>query len=449
MPLRVLKVWLKRTLLILPLLLPVPGNAQPRDGLLDIYRLAQQHDTEIQQAEAAYRASLEARPQNRAGLLPNLGLSANTTRNSEDREYPNNPGFGGSEDFNSHGYALSLTQPIYRHDAWVRYRQAKDTVGQAEATFLAAEQDLIVRAAQRYFDVLAAADNLRFASAEKEAINRQLEQTRQRFDVGLIAITDVLEAQASFDTAVAQEIEATNQLDNAREALRELTGQTHEALAALALDTPLVRPDPSDIDAWTRNALENNLALRAAQHAYEVARKEIAAQRAGHYPTLDVIATHSNNVSGGGSLGRSDIDDTAVGLELNLPLFQGGAVSSRTREARYLAEQAGQFTEAQRRAAIRQTREGYLGVQSAISRVNAFKQARISSESALESTEAGFDVGTRTTVDVLLARRTLFLAERDYAQSRYDYILNSLRLKQAVGTLGPEDLQQINGWLAN
>lgn len=449
MPPRIKSFRLSPAILFALILLPAAGVAAPAEGLLDIYRLADQHDTQLQQAQAAYQASLEARPQSRAGLLPSVGLSANTTWNEQDRTFPGNAAFSGNEDFNSHGYALNLTQPIYRHDAWVRYRQSQDTVSEAEATLMTAQQAMIVRAADRYFNVLAAADNLQFATAEKDAIKRQLEQTQQRFDVGLIAITDVLEAQASYDTAVAQEIEAINLLATAREILRELTGRNHDGIAPLRAETPLVNPVPADIDAWTGKAQESSLALRAAEFAYDAARKEVAAQRAGHYPTLDMVASRSNSVSGGGSLGGSDIDDTRIGLQLNLPLFQGGLTASQTRQARFGAEQAAQSLEEQRRAAIRQTREAYLGVIAAISRVTAFKQARASSQSALEATEAGYDVGTRTTVDVLLARRTVFRAERDYARSRYDYILNSLRLKQAVGTLSPADLEAVNAWLAN
>ncbi|KAF0190735.1 MAG: outer membrane channel protein [Gammaproteobacteria bacterium] len=430
-------------------LLPGLSTAASAEGVLDIYRLADQYDTQLQQAEAAYRASLEARPQSRAGLLPSVGISANTTWNEQDRTYPGNATFSGNEDFNSHGYSLNLTQPLYRHEAWVRYRQSQDTISGAEATLMTARQAMIVRAADRYFNVLAATDNLQFATAEKDAIKRQLEQTQQRFEVGLIAITDVLEAQASYDTAVAQEIEANNLLATSREVLRELTGRNHEIIAPLRADTPLVTPAPADIDAWTEKSLENSLALRAAEFAYDAARKEVAAQRAGHYPTLDAVASRSNTVSDGGSFGKSDIDDTRIGLQLNMSLFQGGLVASQTRQARQGAEQASQAMEQQRRGAIRQTREAYLGVLAAISRVTAFKQARASSQSALEATEAGYDVGTRTTVDVLLARRTVFLAQRDYARSRYDYILNSLRLKQAVGTLSPADLEQVNAWLAN
>ena len=417
------------------------------DGLLDIYHLAEQNDPQLKQAEAAYQASLESVPESRAQLLPIIDFSANTTRNSQNREYPDNPGFGGNEDFNSHGYTLSLTQPVYRHDRWVQLRQAQDTVKQAEAEWETAQQALIVRAAERYFAVLAATDNLEFAQAEKDAINRQLEQTKQRFDVGLIAITDVLEAQASYDSAVAREIEAVNLLSNTREELRELTGGTHDVLLSLQAETPLVSPDPTDIEAWTKKSLENNLALRAAEFAREAARKEVDRQRAGHYPTLDLVASKSNSVSDGGSLGTSDIDSTAISLQLNVPIYQGGGVSSQTRAARYRSDQSMEALEEQRRAVIRQTRQAYLNVLSAISRVKAFKQAVLSSESALEATEAGLEVGSRTTVDVLLARRTVFGAQRDHAQARYEYILNSLRLRQAVGTLSITDLEQISRWL--
>lgn len=438
-----LKTVLRVNWLILMSCLSLPVHAA---DLVDIYELARQQDPRLQQAEAAHAAQLEARPQSRALLLPTVSAAANTTDNDQDRTFEN-PAFGGEEGFNSHGYSLSLTQPIYHHDRFVQLKQAGKRVRQADAQLNAAQQDVIVRVAERYFDVLAAEDTLEFARAEKNAIQRQLEQTKQQFEVGLIAITDVHEAQASYDLAVAREIEAENRLADAREALSELTGRDHRHLRPLREKVPLISPDPEDMQQWTETALAENPQLTAVRYASEVAQQEVARQRSGHYPTVDVVVNNSKSISGGGSLGGSEIDSTSVSLELNVPLFEGGLVVSQTREAQQRFIEAQEVLEEQRRATIRQARESYRGVKADISRVRALQQAVVSNTSRLEATEAGLEVGTRTTVDVLDARRELFRARRDYARARYDYILNTLRLKEAAGILAAADLGKINKWL--
>ncbi|WP_126456882.1 TolC family outer membrane protein [Sulfuriflexus mobilis] len=413
-------------------------------GLTDAYRQALESDPQLRAAEAARGALGEAGPQSLALLLPSLNLSANTTANdvetTQSSFFPNN-----SEEYNSNGYNLTLTQPIYHHDYWVGLRQADATVAQAEADYAAARQELIVRVATAYFDVLAAQDTLEFARAEKEATARQLEQAKQRFEVGLIAITDVHEAQAQYDLTVAQEIVAENTLANTREALQEITGQYDEALQVLREEIPLLNPEPYNIDAWVTQARDQNLSLRAAEFSATAAREEINRQRAGHYPTLDLVATQSNSLSH--SITGREVDSETLALQLNVPLFAGGAVNSRTREAHYRSEEARHRLEQTRRSVKRQTRDAYLGVLAGISRVKALKQAVLSNEKALEATQTGFEVGTRTIVDVLLSQRELFRAQRDYSRSRYDYLLNTFRLKQAAGSLAQTDVEAINGWL--
>jgi len=421
--------------------------AQAQMNLTDVLDLASRNDPAYRQARAAYEAAIEARPQSRALYRPSITLSGDTTQNSQDRQFDNPLISGGSEDFNSRGYTLSLTQPLYHRDLLVQLRQADSTVGKAEVQWEAAQQDLLVRVAESYFNVLAAIDNLNFAKAEKEAIHRQLEQTKQRFDVGLIAITDVHESQASYDQSVAQEIEAQNVLANANEALREITGQYHKDLHTLQEKIPLLEPDPNDIDTWANQAVKQNFEVQAAEYDYEIARDEVKRQRAGHYPQLDLSASHNKSISDGGSFGGSDTTNNAISLELSLPIYQGGLVSSRTRQAAHEYTRARELLTQARRSIVRQTRDSFLGVRAAISRVEALHQARISSASSLEATEAGMEVGTRTTVDVLLARRSLFQAERDLARARYDYILNFLHLKQAVGNLTTADFKKVNGWL--
>ncbi len=417
-------------------------------NLEEILSLALANDPQLNQAKAAYNAALESRPQARANFLPNISLDANTTDNSQDRQFDIGQ-FGGNEDFNSHGYTLNLTQPVYNRDAIVQRRQTDTIVGEAEANLASAKQELIVRTAERYFDVLAAADNVTFAKAEKKAIARQLDQTNERFDVGLIPITDVNEAQASYDLSIADAIDAENALLNAREGLREVTGNYHDDLAALMVNTPLLSPEPDNIERWVEVALNENFIVQAAEFANANLRHAIDRTKSGHYPTVDLVASQSNSVSAGGSLGGSEIDSTALSLQLNVPLYQGGRIRSQTRAALARLDESSQQLEQQRRSTVRQVRQSYLGVLASISRINALKQAEKSSQSALEANEVGLEVGTRTTVDVLDARRVLFRAKRDLSRVRYDYILNTLRLKQAAGALTNNDIREINLWLGS
>jgi len=426
--------------------LAAPAGAE---NLMDVLTLAEARDPEFRSVEAAYRAVRELRPQARAQLLlPQVGLSANTTYNEQDID--SEIAFGGtssaSVEFNTRGWQVSLTQPVYHYERWIALKQADSRINEAQLTVAAARQELILRAAERYFDTLAAIDSLRFAEAERTALARQLEQTRQRFEVGLIAITDVQEAQAGHDLAVAEAIRAQNQLDNALEALRELTGEFHHELEPLGTALPLAPPDPDDIERWTTRALGQNLRLQEALAATETAEREIDRQAAGHLPTLDIVGSHGFNKQGG-RFGGTDIDATAIGFELNVPIYAGGQVLSLTREARHRHDEALERLEQQRRATERETRNAYLGVISGISRVQALRQAVVSSETAVAATTAGFEVGTRTSVDVVTAERELFRAKRDYARARYDYILDSLRLKRAAGTLAPEDIAEVNSWL--
>ena len=303
-----------------------------------------------------------------------------------------------------------------------------------------------MRVAERYFEVLASQDNLAAVKGEHEAIGKQLEQTKQRFNVGLIAITDVHESQARFDLSTTQVISAENRLASAWESLRELTGQNYKTLATLISDAPLVPPTPADIEQWAQKALEQNPGVHAARFAMESAEAEVSRQKGFRYPTLDAVGSYGKSDNSEAPFGLERTDKSAA-LQLNWALFQGGAVQSAVRRARLEVEQARFFLEQQRRNATLQTREAYLDVTANISRVAALKQAVVSNKSALSATEAGYEVGTRTTVDVLNTRTGLFLAQRNYTQARYNYILATLRLKSATGSLTVEDLKQINGWL--
>ena len=427
--------------------------AQAAD-LWTVYQAAVENDPLIREALANRNAQREAMPQARALLLPDIGLQGSKSDSTTDGTQIGLTDTGEVElvDFSSESegtnFSLGLSQTIFRWDRWVNLRQAGDRVARAEIDYEAARQQLIVRVAERYFEVLATQDNLAFAEANKEAISRQLDQARRRFEVGLIAITDVQEAQAGFDLAVADEIAARQQLASARAQLRELTGEHFADLASPGSDLPLIRPEPANEEAWVERALADNLALNAQRLTTDIARKEVSRQRSGHLPTLDLNANRSRNESTGATpFDTSDTESTSVSLQFNLPIFSGGATRSFVRQAAYQHEAAKAVLEREARATERTARDAFLGVQSDISRVSALRQALESNQTALQATEAGFEVGTRTTVDVLNARSTAFRARNDLARSRYDYLLNTLRLQQAIGALSEADVQRINAML--
>ena len=415
--------------------------------LMDVYAKSLQSDPVLRSAGAANRAAQEQIPQARAGLLPEVTFSASMTANDQEVRRP--AAIRSDSDFGSSSMTLSISQPLYRRDRWIAIGQAEGRVRQSDVSYAASRQDLMIRVAQRYFDVLLAADEVEFSVASRGAIAQQLEQARQRFDVGLIAITDVEEAQARFDLANADVIQAENALDNARETLREVSGEYARDLARLVAEVPLLVPEPDDIDRWTDIALEQNLQLRAAHEATLVARDEIQRVEAGHLPTLDLVASQVRSDNLGSRTSGFGVDSTssALSFRLNVPIYQGGTVMSQTRASRHLYDQTIEDMETVRRSTQRQAHAAFLGVKSGISRVRALKQALASTESALAAVQAGFDVGTRTSVDVLDAQSDLFEARRNYASARYTYILDVLSLKQAAGTLSEEDLAEVNHWL--
>lgn len=420
-------------------------SAQADQDLVQTFDLAVNTDPQLQAQIAVQRATQELAEQADALFLPEIGLSADASKIRTDTISQR---FGGQADFIERGYTLALIQPLYRRNNFVQSRQADIAIDREVAGFQFVQQGLIVRVAESYFNVLGAQDDLTFAKAEKEAISKQLEEAEQRFEVGLATIIDVTEAQAAFDIASAAVIAAENALLNSKELLRETAGLYPQKLSPLIADTPLLRPDPADINQWSEVALLQNPSLHVVGKDVELAKENIEFQRSGHYPTLDLVAQAGfveqtdSNLSG-----SSETNQELIGLQFNLPIFAGGSVSSRTREAGFRLNESMEIEEQQRRAVVRETRAAYNSVMSGISRVEALEQAVTSNEKALEATEAGFEVGTRTTVDVLNARRELFSAKRDFARSRYDYIVNTLRLKQAAGIVSFNDLQQINLWL--
>ena len=415
-------------------------------GLVDVYSIAKSKDTEIREAEANYNASAQARPIARASLLPQISLNAETSDNSLDTDGQTFGVSGTDVDFNSHGYGLRLTQSLYNHEFYVQLRQSKNTVAKAQVVLDDSKQELILRVTELYFNVLAAQDDLKFATAEKDAINRQREQAEKRFEVGLVPITDVKEAQSSYDSAVAREIDAQIALELSLDALAVVTEDRITSLKTLSDRMELVRPDPDSVEEWINTALNQNLALLINEYDTKIAQQEIKLNQAKHLPTVDIVASY-NDTDTGGLSGSRQTEDSRIGLELNFPIFEGGRTHYQTKESQYLYKASLEAHERIRRETTRDTRDAYHNVVAGISRVGAFGKAVESAEVAAEATEAGFEVGTRTSVDVLLALRSVFQAQRDYSRSRYDYLLDTLRLKRSTGTLNSDDLLQIDNWL--
>jgi len=433
------KKWLLPVLSILTFTLPFQGQANEPVSLFQIYQLAEKSDPVYLSSEANYLAQQEANPQSWAAVLPQINFSA--YRSSTDQDIK---GTAGTSSYDSDGYTLSITQALFRQSDFVRISQSNATILKAQADFDTAKHDLILRVATSYFNVLAAKDNLKFNNAEFTSLSQRLIQSEQKFEVGLIAITDVHEARARHDLSVAQVITAKNQVQIALENLREITGLTLTDVNELKETFPLLTPNPDNIDAWAKLAFKNNLELIAAKQFMQIAEDEISIQRAGHLPTLDLVAKQDHTNIGGGFFGSRETDETSISLQFNMPLFEGGRTSSKTTQARYLYNASKQQYIQTQRATERLARSGYLNVIATISKVKALQQAVISNEKALETTQAGFEVGTRTTVDVLNSQRELFLAKKDYARARYDYLLETLRLKKAAGILISSDLEKIS-----
>jgi outer membrane protein len=418
------------------------AHAAAAGDFLETYRLAKRNDATFAAARAALEAGLEKLPQGRALLLPVINASASTNYNDAE-----NRTFGSEARFNSNGWNVTLTQPIFRWQNIVQYEQSKFQVLQAEAQFAQATQDLIVRVAQAYFEVLAARDNIDFIKSNKIAIAEQLAQAKRNFEVGTATITDTNEAQARFDLATAQEIAGFNALEVAERALQQIIGEPPTTLTPLRPNVLIAPPQPAVMDEWAKSARASNLVVRANEAVFEIAEREVGRQRAGHYPTLDAIATAQENTNQSLAIGvgtRSTVQQNIIGLQLNLPIFAGGAVVSRTREAVALKERARSDLEASRRAAEFNARQAYLNVTNGLAQVKALEQALTSSEVSLQSNRVGYEVGVRINIDVLNAQQQVFQTKRDLARARYDTILSGLRLKAAAGALTEADVEELN-----
>lgn len=428
----------------------VSASAYASDDLLSLYRVARAHSPMLRQALANYHAVQESWPQALAGLLPHISVQASRGRVHQDRQITGFSGFGsasaGGTYFNSTQYSLKLTQTIFDYSAYQRLDQATAKIAQAAAQVHAAEQKLILKLAQRYFDVLSARADLKFARSNLKAIKRQLERARERFQVGLIAHTAVEEARARRDLARARLIQAKNAVANQLAALRELIGRQPERLAGLARKPELKKPQPAKQDLWQLAALDHNWRLIAARKGAEAAMEHIQVARGGHFPTISLTASASHQESGG--IFGGETDRQSITIQGTLPLFQGFAVVSQVDEAQARYTQALARLEEVRRNVRRKTANAYRAVLTSIRRVQALQQAVVSNRSALEATRAGYRAGTRTIVDVLNAQSNLFGAIRDYKQAQYAYLVNTLKLKRAAGTLDPKDLRAVNSLLS-
>ena len=430
-------------------------------SLLEVYQRALQSDPLIHEAESRRLAALEGEIQARSRLLPELGVGSRYTISNYDGSTieSNITGEVGAVNTESKtlstGWQLQLNQTLFEWGKWVNLKQAGKRSAKAEIDYEIQQQDLIIRVVTRYLNVLAAEDNLVSLNSNKLAISRQLEQAKQRYEVGLIAITDVQESQAAYDQSVANEINAKRSLANARELLREITGAYLPNLDAPEEDLPLLPPNPSIENEWIASAMQQNLSLISSRFEEEIARHEISFQRTGHYPSINLSANIGKQDTDNEDQIRNAINfpdlsvsnqNDSVYIQLSIPLYSGGMTSSKVQEAVYLHRASREKLQRIARETERETRDAYLGVTSEISRVKAFKQAVVSSQTALEATQAGFNVGTRTIIDVLNSQFALENAIQNYSKSRYDYIANVFYLKRAAGTLRVQDLEEIDRW---
>ncbi len=428
------------------LALGIQAQAHGTD-LAQIYHTAQSQDAVFAAARASHDAGREKLPQGRSLLLPSVNANANATYNDVTTTYGAGSflaPFGGNMKYNTHGYGVSLVQPLYRAQNWSAYSEADLQVTISDAQFKLAEQDIIVRSAQAYFDVLIAQDTVNLTAAQKIAITQQLEQAKRNFDVGTATITDTYEAQARYDLIVAQELAAANDLEVKRRALQQLINGDFGELNVLASAFKLESPEPADVQKWVAAAQQGNYQVAVAQAAYQIAEKEVSRNRDGHQPTLDLVANYNKSTATGGTFGPTDTRSTAVGLQLNVPLFQGGAIQSKWREAEANREKARQDLENARRTVDLQTRQAYLGVVNGIARVQALQQALKSSESLLQASKLGQQVGVRTNLDVLNAQQQMYATRRDLFQAQYNYLVAQLSLKAAAGSLAEADLERVN-----
>jgi len=426
----------------------IAGGASGED-LLQIYREAQASDPQLAAARANWGATQERVPQARAGLLPSVTLGSAANINSSESTFRTDPKIRNNNEYSQFGFTVSASQPLYRAQSVVTLAQAQEQVAQSDYSLAISQQDLILRTAVAYFDVLLAEFTVELVEQQKLAVEEQLAQAKRNFEVGTATITDTNEAQAQYDRIVANEIQARNDLDRRRTALRAIIGRLPRDLNRVRRPFEPQLPNPNSLEYWLDKALADNLVVRVAQASYDIAALEVDRARAAHYPTVDLIASYGVSGATGGPTNNfnSDQRSALLGLQLNVPLYQGGLLTSRVREAVALQERARQDIEFARRNAITSAQDGYSGINSAAASVKAFEQALVSADTALQSNRLGQEVGIRTNLDVLNVQQNVFSVRRDLANAYFQYLLAILRLKAAVGTLTEADLIEINRYL--
>ncbi|MFH1984007.1 MAG: TolC family outer membrane protein [Pseudomonadota bacterium] len=441
----------------------VDGPKDNARDLIQIYRLARESDPSFQRDRYLHEASPETYTQALAGYLPTLSAEANYRRTRQELISTDIAVYGsGTADYPSNSWSLKLTQPILQYALWQRISQAKEAVRKADFEFAAAQQDIILRVAETYFNALKAYDNLDFTRSKEASLTLTFELAQQRYESGLASITDFYDAKARLASVMAEKVRAENTLADALEALAEVTGQEVFRIAKLKYAVmpkdvavgeatqglPMVNPDPDDMDVWIETALKDNVAILAKRQAVEVAKNEIKMQKGGHWPELNMVGRTGQDYEGGSLFGgKSDVRKTEAMLEVSVPIYSGGAVSSRTREAQKLFQAAEQDLIKEIRRIRREGKDAFLGVKSAIENTAALHQSVMANQVSVEAKKEGFKSGLFPSVAVLDAERDLFLAKMAYAEAHYQYILNSLRLKRAVGSLDETDLGEINKWL--
>lgn len=417
------------------------AQAAAGDDLLTLYREALEADAQFTSATAQFGAVQERVPQSRAALLPSVSATANATQNNNEGNTYNH------QNYASHAYFLNLTQPLFRWDTKITYDQSKLLVSQAQAELELARQDLILRLSQAYFDVLYADDSLATIQAERAAIGEQLAAANRRFELGTATVTDVRDAQARFDLVTAQEITARNDQLARREALRQITNRYPETLAPLASGVTLPDPEPADADEWEQAAVTDSLTVIAGQAALEIARLETRKARAGHYPTVDLVAAAGNTDSDSINTVGTDTDERRIGVQVEMPIYSGGGVRARQRETSKLFEKAQADLDNARRSSALTARQAFLNTTAGLSQVKALEQALSSADTALQANVRGLELGVRANIDVLNAQQQLSATERDLTKSRYDTLISMLRLKAAAGRLAEADVQALNALL--
>jgi outer membrane protein len=427
--------------------LAVQSGAASGEDLLQIYRDAVRSDPALASAQANWEATQELAPQARAGLLPNVQVTGAATAQRYEASINTDPKQEITNRYSQNNALASASQPLFRYQNLVAYDQSKEQVAQSNYVLDLAKQDLIVRVAVAYFDVLLAQYNIELAQSQKKAVSEALAQAKRNFEVGVATITDTNEAQAKYDNIVAQEIQTQADYDNKVTALRAIIGRFPKELKKVGPGLVPVAPDPNRLDYWVERSLTDNLNVRVAQKNYDIATLAIDLAKAGHYPTLDLIASYGWTNYGGAAInfGVSNWSTTGIiGVQATIPIYQGGFVDSKVRQAYSLQDKARQDLEFAKRTAFTLAQTGFTGVVSSVASVKAFEQALVSAESAYQSNVLGQEVGIRTFLDVLQVQQNVYSTRRDLAQAYFNYLTGVLRLKAAIGTLEEKDVEEIN-----